>query len=50
MDIFFEASKPYYLIVLTQLLKMDYKSEFINNAAIKIREINEYIEKECRKW
>jgi len=44
-----EASKPYYLIVLTQLLKIDYKSDFINNAAIKIREINEYIKKGDRK-
>lgn len=40
-----EANKPYYLIILTQLMKLDYRDEFINQAAIKIREINEYLEK-----
>lgn len=39
-----KANKPYYLIILTQLMKMDYKDEFINKAAIKIKDINEYIE------
>ena len=38
-----EASTPYYLIILTQLGELDYKNEFINEAAKKIVDINKYL-------
>ncbi len=37
-----DNNKPYYLIVLTQLNKKDYKKEFINRIASIIDEINNY--------
>lgn len=36
-----DSSKPYYLMVLTQLNKMEYKKEFINKIAKLLNEINE---------
>jgi hypothetical protein len=38
-----EANKPYYLIILTQLGELEYKNDFINDAAKKIVDINKYI-------
>ena len=38
-----ESDKPYYMIILTQLMEKDYKNKFINDAALKIKDINEYL-------
>lgn len=35
--------KPYYLIILTQLNKFDYKEEFINKASLMINEIHKMV-------
>lgn len=40
---FVEANRPYYLIILTQLGELDYKNDFINDAAKKIVDINKYL-------
>lgn len=38
----------YYLIILTQLNRMDYKEEFANNTVKKLIKINEFLEKDFR--
>ena len=42
---YMDVENPYYLIVLTQLNKMDYKEEFINKVANILDEINNIIGK-----
>ena len=42
---FIDSKNPYYLIILTQLNKLDYKEDFINDTANKILEIHKILTK-----